>query len=399
MKTSALNDSNIEQEISRVEEFLARKAPEAYPGWSWIKMPEDVMLEIDSYHRVARLKLGAEPVDWDSEYSRLGVEGAIDGHSHLESYPGTPGLVEELKEILDRAGVGYIVALPINKFRDEFFREADNWLSGPLADRVVLFTSLDWKIDEPGFVEKACAHLDKCRSIGIRGLKVHKNVGLSVTTKGSIAPLTDTRFKEIFSYAGELGVPVWIHYGDPYDFFFPLEGNARKRELTCFPDWHWYQKNFAEKEYWKLHEHFFRMIEDVKKTNFNAAHLANYPWDRIDEFSRLLLDYPNLYSDISGRMAEIGKGKTLEATESRTEAARRLFIHCQDKILWGTDILPTNKLYKLWSIFLRSDSKDLDYTWATFYPGQGDWLVDGLGLEQEILNKLCRDVARGLLGL
>ena len=27
MKTSALNDSNIEQEISQVEEFLARKAP------------------------------------------------------------------------------------------------------------------------------------------------------------------------------------------------------------------------------------------------------------------------------------------------------------------------------------------------------------------------------------
>ena len=141
------------------------------------------------------------------------------------------------------------------------------------------------------------------------------------------------------------------------------------------------------------------MIEDVKRTNFNAAHLANYAWDRIDEFSRLLLDYPNLYSDISGRMAEIGKSKTLQARESRTEEARRLFTRCQDKILWGTDILPTGKLYKLWSIFLRSDIKDLDYTWATFYPGQGDWLVDGLGLSEEILNKLCRDVAKGLLGL
>lgn len=399
MKTRALNDSNIEQEISQIEEFWAREAPEAYPGWSWMKMPDHAMTEIDSYHRVARLKLGAEPVDWDSGYSRLGVEGAIDGHSHLEGYPETPGLVEELQEILDEAGIQHIVSLPLYKFWDEFLREADQWLSGPLADRVVLFTTFDWKLDQPHFVEKACAYLEKCRSRGIRGLKVHKNVGLAVTSNGKVAPLTDTRYKEIFSYAGELGFPVWIHYGDPYDFFFPLESNTRKRELSCFPDWHWYPKNFGEKEYWKLHEDFFRMIEEVKGTRFNAVHLANYPWDRIDEFAGLLQEYPNLYSDISGRMAEIGKGRTLEARESRTEAARRLFTSCQDKILWGTDILPTVKLYKLWSIFLNSNTTELDYTWATFYPGQGDWLVDGLGLEQEILDKLRRDVAKGLLGL
>jgi predicted TIM-barrel fold metal-dependent hydrolase len=399
MKTLALNDSRIEQEISQIEKFWACEAPETYPGWSWMKVPEFALDEIDSYHRLARLKLGAEPVDWDSSYSSLGVQGAIDGHSHLEGYPETPGLVQELEEILDRAQIQHIVTLPLYKFWDDFFREVDQWLSGPLADRVVPFAGLDWKLDQPGFVEKACAHLEKCRTKGVRGLKVHNNVGLAVTTNGKVAPLTDTRYKEIFSHAGELGFPVWIHYGDPFDFFFPLEGNARKRELTCFPDWQWYSKNFGEKEYWKLHEDFFRMIEEVKGTNFNAVHLANYHWERIDEFARLLANYPNLYSDISGRMAEIGKGKTLDARESRTEAARRLFTSCQDKILWGTDILPTEKLYKLWSIFLRSDTKDVDYTWATFYPGQGDWLVDSLGLEAEILNKLCRDVAKGLLGL
>ena len=399
MKTLASNDSRTEGEISRIEQFWAREAPEAYPGWSWMKVPDFALDEIDSYHRLARLKLGAAPVELDSAYSSLGVEGAIDGHSHLEGYPETPGLVQELEEILDGAGIQHIVTLPLYKFWDEFFREVDQWLSGPLAGRVVLFTSFDWKINEPGFVEKACVHLDKCRDRGIRGVKIHKNVGLSVTSNGNVAPLTDTRYKEVFSHAGELGLPVLIHYGDPYDFFLPLQDNPRKRELTCFPDWHWHSKNFHEKEYWQLHEDFFRMIEEVKGTNFSAAHLANYPWERIDEFARLLAHYPNLYSDISGRMAELGKGKTLQAAESRTEAARRLFTSCQAKILWGTDILPTARLYKLWSIFLRSDIKDMDYTWATFYPGQGDWLVNGLGLEQEILDKLCRDVAKGLLGL
>ena len=85
--------------------------------------------------------------------------------------------------------------------------------------------------------------------------------------------------------------------------------------------------------------------------------------------------------------------------DRRAAKARQLLERCQDKILWGTDILPTAKLYKTLSYFLRSDAVDIDYTWSTFYTGQGDWLVDCLNLDKPLLEKLCRDVAAGLLGL
>jgi predicted TIM-barrel fold metal-dependent hydrolase len=326
------------------------------------------------------------------------VKGAIDGHSHLEGYPETPGLVDELKEILDEAGIEHIVTLPLYKFWDEYKKELEAWNNGPLAGRVINFVSFDWKLDEPNFVEKACKHLDEVRAMGARGVKVHKNVGLSIKSNGKVAPLNDTRYKEVFAHAGSIGMPVWIHYGDPYAFFFPLEGNGRARELSCFPDWHWYPE-FGEKEYWTMHERFFRLIEEVRGTNFVAVHLANYPWAKIDEFAGLLESNPNLYSDTSGRMAAIGKGKMLDGEERRAAKARELLTRCQDKILWGTDILPTHKLYKLWSFFLRSGEKDIDYSWATFYPGQGDWLVDCLQLEKPLLEKFCRDVSGGLLGL
>lgn len=53
------------------------------------------------------------------------------------------------------------------------------------------------------------------------------------------------------------------------------------------------------------------MIEDVRCTNFVAVHLANYPWARIDEFAGLLESNPNLFSDTSGWMGAIGKGRML----------------------------------------------------------------------------------------
>jgi hypothetical protein len=74
------------------------------PGWEWMFVPEDVRENYGSYHRFAQLELGAVEIDWDSPMTRLGVEKAIDGHSHLEGYPAHPELVSELEGILDRAG-------------------------------------------------------------------------------------------------------------------------------------------------------------------------------------------------------------------------------------------------------------------------------------------------------
>ncbi len=400
MAKQRASDPGLEQRIREAERFWAREVPEKYAGWSWIKVPDRVYEEVDSYHRLARLTLQAPEIDWQAEGATLGVPEAVDAHSHLEGYCWSPKLVEELERVLDRAGIRYIVNLSLGLTGDDYLREMEEgWLRTSLADRVLLFPTLDWKIDDPDFVERSAKFLARTRQLGARGVKVHKNVGTSVMTHGRVAPLNDTRFQEAFAAAGELGMPIWIHYGDPYDFFLPLEGNERSREINSFPDWHLHPKGFREKDYWKLHEDFFRLIEAVPGTTFTAVHLANYPWDRIDEFVKLLLATPNLYSDISGRMAEIGRGRGLDGNQRRAAKAREVLTRCQDKVMWGTDMLPTAGLYDLWALFLRSERRDLDYTWATFYPGQGDWLVDGLGLDDTVMRKLCRDNARRLLGL
>ena len=370
------------------------------PGWEWMYVPPEVRENYGSYHRFAQLELGASELDWDGPLTHLGIEKAIDGHSHLEGYPAHPELVSELEEILDRAGVDKIVNLTLHTYWDDYVRELeDGWLKYDIAPRILNFPTLEWTLDEPGWVEKSCKFLDTVRKLGAKGMKVHKPLGTTVMTNGKVARLTDSRIKEVFGHAGSLGMPIWIHFGDPYQFFRPLDQNERSRELKSFPDWHYFSQGFDEKGYWNLQEDFFQLVENLKGTRFNAVHIANYAWHKLDEYAGILETYPNLFSDMSGRMAELGRGRSAEDNQHRARKTREFFVRCQDKIIWGTDIFPSDKLYKIWSMWLRSDQKDMDYSWASFYPGQGDWLVDGLNLDKPLLEKLCRDNVKRVLGL
>ena len=286
LKAGRATDSRTERDILEVEDFWGNKAP-TYPGWEWVEVPQATREQVSSYHRMARLQLNAPTVEWDTPETQLGVKDAVDGHSHLAGYPTRPDLMEKLEQTLDRNGIKYIINLALETYWDDYIREVEQgWLPSRLAGRVVNLTTFDWKLDEPHWVERACAHLDRCRKLNVRGVKVHKDLGVSVQTNGKRARLTDSRIVELFSYAGELGMPIWIHYGDPWMFLKPLEGNERIREITCFPSWHLYAKSFTEKDYWQLHEDFFRLVGDTPGTNYNAVHFANYPWEKIDEFFR-----------------------------------------------------------------------------------------------------------------
>jgi hypothetical protein len=123
-------------------------------------------------------------------------------------------------------------------------------------------------------------------------------------THGKVARLIDPRIKEGLDTwgvsacrSGYISVTVSV--------FPPLEGNERSRELNSFPDWHYYSQGFDEKGFWNLQEDFNRLVEDLKGTKFNAVHIANYAWHKLDEYAGILETYPNLYSDMSGRMAEL----------------------------------------------------------------------------------------------
>ena len=88
-------------------------------------------------------------------------------------------------------------------------------------DRFIIFCNLDFsKIDDADFSEQMVAFLSAAHAKGARGLKIFKNLGLTVKDKtGQIVAIDDVRFDPVWDKAGELGMPVLIHSADPVAFF------------------------------------------------------------------------------------------------------------------------------------------------------------------------------------
>ncbi len=87
---------------------------------------------------------------------------------------------------------------------------------------------------------------------GARGLKVWKNLGLTVTgPDGALVAPDNPRVVETLALAGELGLPVLIHVADPKAFFDPPDRyNEHVDELTAQPSW-----SFADRSRFPSFEH------------------------------------------------------------------------------------------------------------------------------------------------
>jgi hypothetical protein len=104
--------------------------------------------------------------------------------------------------------------------------------------RFMVFTQLDWsKVDDPGFGAEMVAQIRDSVERGARGLKLLKDFGLGVRDKdGKLLAIDDTRLDPIWQECGRLGIPVFIHSGDPEAFFHPIDAtNERYEELIEHP--------------------------------------------------------------------------------------------------------------------------------------------------------------------
>ena len=86
----------------------------------------------------------------------------------------------------------------------------------------------------------AVAQLREDYKNGARGLKIFKNLGLTVTDSNQNRIQTDDpRIAPIWDLCGELGIPVLIHTGEPAVFWDPIdENNERWLEMKQFPSRH-----------------------------------------------------------------------------------------------------------------------------------------------------------------
>lgn len=318
---------------------------------------------------------------------------AIDAHNHLgadfgggwDSKP-VAALVDRLDEVNIRAYVDLdggwgenIVDARLRKFKE------------PYPDRFIIFGSPEWRhwqSDGPAFGERAAQRFRKQVQRGAQGLKIWKNFGLHVCDEtGALVAVDDARLAPLWNAAGELGVPVLVHVGDPVAFFEPLdETNERLEELHAHPDWHFPADRFPA--FMTIMEAFARLVRRHPRTTFIGAHVACYA-ENLGWVEALLDACPNLLIDFSQRIGEVGR---------RPYAARQFFTKFQDRILFGTDSGPDIAMYQTYFRFLESLDEYFDYNPAG-PPNQGRWQIYGLGLDDHVLQKIYNTNAARLFGL
>jgi predicted TIM-barrel fold metal-dependent hydrolase len=257
--------------------------------------------------------------------------------------------------------------------------------------RFLTYCNIDFTdLGKPGWTDARRKALEADIQAGARGLKIYKELGLihRDQDKRLVAP-DDPRLSDLWDVVGEAGLPVTIHSADPRAFFRPLDRfNERWDELHAFPNWLFYGSEFPTFE--ELIDSLYHLIESHPKTNFVTAHVGCYP-ENLGFVSQMMDRYPNFNTDISARIAELGRAPY---------SAREWFIKYADRILFGTDSGPSLETYQVHFRFLETADEHFIYSpHSPIGGGQGRWNIYGLSLPDEVLRKVYHDNAARLLRL
>jgi predicted TIM-barrel fold metal-dependent hydrolase len=323
-----------------------------------------------------------------TEVTRTAVP-AIDVHNHLGRWLSAgEWMIEDvpaLLAVMDECNIETIVNLD-GMWGDEVTANVERY-DRAHPGRFMTFCQLDWeRLDDPAAL---MASLDDSARRGARGLKVWKNLGLTVRdASGRLVMPDDPRVVQVLGHAGELGLPVLIHTADPIAFFEPLDArNERLDELLGQPDW-WFGDRAVHPTFDRLLDAHAALVLACPGTRFIGAH-AGCAAEDLDRVSRLLDAAPNYAIDIAGRMAELGR-------QPRRFAA--LVQQHPDRVLFGTDIYPaTREEYALHARFLETLDEGFSYAPDEPVPPQGRWTVSGAGLSPGLLRALYRDNALRIL--
>ena len=261
--------------------------------------------------------------------------------------------------------------------------------------RVTDFFNVDWHLrGHADFGELMARGLEiAVKRYGYKGLKITKALGLYVTdAQGERIPVDWPQLDPLWDKAGELGVPVAIHTGDPKAFWLPVTpANERYDELVVHPGWS-FATGFPSRE--ELLAERDRMIAKHAKTTFICVHFGNNPED-LDYVDQLLRRHPNVVLDTAARLGEIGRHPP--------DQVRAFFIRYRDRIMFGTDLGIGAEHLMLGSGGAEEPSWDdvkrfYDAHWRFFEgkerriahptPIQGKWTIDAIDLPSDVLDDI-----------
>lgn len=256
----------------------------------------------------------------------------------------------------------------------EYLNSMIRRFNGVAPGRFVVFTNLSFEnFGSADWTKKALAELETDVKNGAKGLKIFKNLGLSVRDiNGNRVPVDHPHLDPIWAKCGKLGIPVLIHSADPAPFWEPMNAeNERWLELKIHPGRRRGADNPAPFDQIIAEQH--RVFKKHPSTTFINAHMGWMAND-LDKASTHLDTYPNVNFGIGAVIAEFGR---------QPRRAREFFIQYQDRLLFGKDAYNKEEFYTYFRVLETEDEYFPYYKKYHAY-----WRMYGLGLPDEVLKKV-----------
>jgi predicted TIM-barrel fold metal-dependent hydrolase len=355
-------------------------------GWEAHRPMDFTHLSLALYRPRSRLQNRSTHVP----KSRL---ACIDAHAHLGRWL-TDGRwavedVRALLRVMDACNVATIVNFD-GRWGDELAANLERY-DCAYPGRFLTYCHIDWSVlQDQATCESALVQgLEQSVRAGARGLKVWKDLGLSIRDANSKFVLPDdARLDALWDAAGRLGIPVAIHTADPLAFFDPInDRNERLEQLLAHPEWSYQSPMYPKFE--QLITSLENVVATHRLTTFIGLHVGCYA-ENLGWVSRMLDRYDNFYIDISARINELGR---------QPRATTKLVLRHPDRIIFGTDQKPPDQeTYEIYFRFLESDDESFDYS-RIDPPPAGRWAISAINLPGNVLRNVYYGNISHILGL
>jgi len=256
----------------------------------------------------------------------------IDVHTHI--YTSNPAIIEQAKTdnaILVSMSVE-VPDFPAIDSQQYYILQ----LHRRFPNTIFYVSTFETKtINEPGWSDRQLAYLKNSFDSGAIGVKIWKNIGMTIKDKDSNFIMIDNPiFGPIFNYLEQNHIPVFGHIGEPKNCWLPLDQMTTINDRNYFkkhPEYHMY----LHPEYPSYEEQIQsrdNLLEKHPDLKFIGAHLGSMEWD-VDEIAKRLDKFPNMSVEPTERM-----GQLQYQSIQNWQKVHDFFIKYQDRIMYGTDL-------------------------------------------------------------
>jgi predicted TIM-barrel fold metal-dependent hydrolase len=297
----------------------------------------------------------------------------VDLHGHPPSLTSASS-IREVVQAMDELNIQVMVqANPSSG--DRLTRQIDAVREAGYADRFVFFASLDLGNVGPGSGARIAAQLEADVRAGAVGIgEIMKGFGLGTRkADGSRLAMDDPELDIVWQTAGRLGIPVFVHTGDPAEFFEPLDfENERWLEMALFEN-----RRFNDRSRFPAFDDLMaerdRLLAKHPNTTWILAHMGWHTQD-LGRLGEIFDRHPNVHAEVGSVLYDLGR---------QPRFAREFFERYRDRILFGKDSFQPSEYPYYWRVFETADEY-FDY----YRDYHAFWKLYGMDLPDDVLRQL-----------